>query len=209
MKSLFLLSSFFFLLSSFLLSFFPSFLRSFFPSILLSFFPSFFFFLPSFFVFLSSFLFLLSFSFHLFAEGASFGGEKTKRRHYTNAIAIPRFHGLSEILFCPRLWSPNQTKRNFKGDVVKRPPTRRIPNFSQMSSKGVRANKYYFLCCIPRPPTAAQPNKEKPSACLPICLRPGGRGGRKKWNSTEPSPSFMAFWRSSWAPSSIYSILYA
>ena len=32
------------------------------------------------------------------------------------------------------------------------------------------------ICTVfPRPPAAVQPNKEKPSTCLPICLRPGGR----------------------------------
>ena len=34
------------------------------------------------------------------------------------------------------------------------------------------SNKNNYLYCIPRPPAAAQTNKEKPSTCLPICLRP-------------------------------------
>ena len=48
-----------------------------------------------------------------------------------------------------------------------------------MSSKW-SSNKYYYLYCIPLPPAAAQPNKEKPSTCLPICLRPPLPPGRKQ-----------------------------
>ena len=33
---------------------------------------------------------------------------------------------------------------------------------------------------MPRPPPAAQPNKEKPPTCLPICLRPPLPRGRKQ-----------------------------
>ena len=48
-----------------------------------------------------------------------------------------------------------------------------LPNGRHMSSKVIRACKYYYLFGIPRPPTntaAAQRKKGKPSVCLPNCL---------------------------------------
>jgi len=64
------------------------------------------------------------------------------------------------------------------------------------------SNKYSFLCCIPRPPTAAQPNKEQPnkveSTCLPICLRPGGRGGpQTNWKVMTTKTDICAVWNDS------------
>ena len=66
-----------------------------------------------------------------------------------------------------------------------------------MSSKW-SSNKYYYLYCIPLPPAAAQPNKEKPSTCLPICLRFGG-GGAVRNPSGPLFDIFVHFGSPSWS----------